>query len=702
MSNPVAADLPPERLRTIDPICDAFELAWKQGRRPAIEEYLGSATDALRELLLAELIRTELEWRYRLGEVPDGQEYRTRFPACAGRIDDWRSEARSSAEQVSACPSAETDDAGLFRTSSVQPGDLSPASPMPPQVLGEYELLEKLGAGGMGEVHRARHRRLDKLVALKLLSADSRECKDRLSRFLREMKAVGSLDHPNLVEAYDAGEHAGVVYLVMKLIEGTDLGKLVRQRGPLPIPEACDLARQTALGLGYLHERGLVHRDLKPSNLMRTPDGTVKILDLGLARWRAAAASGDDLTGPGQVMGTPDFLAPEQLRSAAMVDIRADLYGLGGTLFYLLTGQAPFAHRQGLYEKLDAHEREQPPDVRSLRPEVSDALAELVKRLLAKKPVDRPQTPAEVAAALAAIAAAEEDGTPALESRLQPAKAGTLAEARSTALESRPQPAKAGTPTPPQPRRPWLSTARRRWLVAGAGILIPLLGLVMLLDWRHRREVSPSDMALPGNPPPTPPKVEIESLDVKHVGNRQGQLREIGLLGERSFDALRDDLVNVEARLSRPAHAYLICFRPDGEEDLCFPQSKDQPPPLTDRPSYPPPDKKGEYYELHEGTGLWVFAVVVSRQPLPAYEVWKARRRPSPWKAAAVATPGVVWKVNGTEVEPLLEELGVTRGKGREVEGKGTMVQLTDWLRQSPDVDAMAALGFVVLPRKEP
>src|SRR5262249_15144217 len=145
---------------------------------------------------------------------------------------------------------------------------------------------------------------------------------------------------------------------------------------------------------------GLVHRDVKPSNLMRPPEGTVKLLDLGLARWREEGGVGDDLTGNAQGMGTPDYQAPEQVRGAAAVDGRADLYGLGATLFFLLTGRAPFAHRKGLYVKLDAHRDEAPPDVRQFRPEVSAALAELVSRLLAKKPEHRPQTAAEVAAAL--------------------------------------------------------------------------------------------------------------------------------------------------------------------------------------------------------------------------------------------------------------------------------------------------------------
>jgi WD40 repeat protein/tRNA A-37 threonylcarbamoyl transferase component Bud32 len=371
-------DLPPAALVAV--LAVDQQQRWHAGERVPAEDYLrrcpALAADVERAL---ELVYGEFLLREGRGEAPRLEEYAARFPPYAARL-------RTQIE--------------LHRALGGSAGTAGP-SPVPagtgglPAVEG-YEVLEELGRGGMGVVYKARHLRLDKVVALKVLPARAQDAPERVARFLREMKAIGSLDHPNVVEAHDAGVAAGTVYLVMKLIEGTDLAQLVRQRGPLPVAEVCDLARQAALGLDYLHGRGLVHRDLKPSNLMRTPDGTLKILDLGLARWRTEAASDDDLTGAGQVLGTADYLAPEQVRRAAPVDSRADLYGLGGTLFYLLTGRAPFAHHPGSFAKLEAHCTEAPPDVRGLRPEVPAALAELVSRLLAKKPEDRPQTPGEV------------------------------------------------------------------------------------------------------------------------------------------------------------------------------------------------------------------------------------------------------------------------------------------------------------------
>ena len=665
MSNVTDTPLPPQLLRTIDPVCDAFERAWKQGERPVLEDRLGNVVEAVRSVLLAELIRIELEWRFRRGEQPSDAEYRTRFPSCADRLEDWLNEAQDSAELLTSNIPADTGAPDASRT-----GTYVPAAPSggaaPPRVLGEYDVLERLGGGGMGEVYKARHRRLDKLVALKLLPVGSRHALDHAARFLREMKTIGGLDHVNVVEAHDAGEQSGVVYLVMKLVEGVDLSKLVRQRGPLPVAEACELARQAALGLQYLHERGLVHRDIKPSNLMRTPDGVVKILDLGLARWRVEAADGEQLTEAGQIMGTPDFLAPEQARSAADADIRADLYGLGATLFYLLTGRAPFAHRQGIYEKLEASRAEKPPDVRSLRPEVPAALAALLDRLLAKRPEDRPRTPKEVAAALAELATT---GTE------------TVREGKPVRIKS-----------------------RRRWLTAGVcGLMV--LGVAGILIPRNRRVPE-----MPLNPDRqeiakvASSKVRVLSLEIKHFANirRDGSPfdQPRGVLGKNSFAARRDDSVTVEGRLSRPAYAFLISFRPDGTEEVCFPENEDEAPPLTDNPRYPSVSR-GVNYGLNEGEGLQLFALVVSSKPLPSFKTWRARLGASPWRKSP-APPGVVWRDDGTNVEALTGDANDTRGKGRQVSGKTPVVNLMDWLRQAPEIDSVAAVGFAVLPKNKP
>jgi tRNA A-37 threonylcarbamoyl transferase component Bud32 len=664
--------LPPELLRSMDPVCDAFELALREGRRPVIEEQLGAVADSVQPLLLVELIRTEMEWSYRLGQQPAAEDYCRRFPGCAGTVEHWLEEARTAAEQVTGSGGQETDGPDFPRTSTFQGGQAAEAwGALPavglPSVLGEYELLGQLGAGGMGEVHKARHRRLDKLVALKVLHTRSLRSDEGTARFLREMKAIGGLDHPNVVEAHDAGEQGGIVYLVMKLIDGTDLARRVQKQGPLPVAEACDCVRQAALGLQYLHERGLVHRDIKPSNLMRTADGTVKILDLGLARWRAETSADSDLTGVGQVMGTPDYLAPEQIRGASAVDIRADLYALGGTLFYLLTGRAPFAHHKEVYEKLKAQQEEPPPDVCKLRPEVPAAVAELVRRLLAKKPLERPQTPATVAAALADFA-------------------------QSPQRQQGPAPDGLAI-------RPFLGQ-RRHWLAAGAAALAVLLGVAAVAFFRRDRgEKQPS--------PANTGKVEILSLEVMHFVNVDGKFDDAkfagGLLGVKSFTTHLGDAVTVEARLSRLAYAYLIAFRPDGIDEVCFPEKKDEKPPLTDRPRYPSVSR-GDNYGLTDGEGLTVFALVVSSQPLPAYKEWRGRLSASPWKRNSPTPPGIVWYDDGVFVEALTAEgrNRGSRGKGQEAPGKSQVVAVADWLRQAPEVEAVAVVGFAVLPAVKP
>ena len=286
------------------------------------------------------------------------------------------------------------------------------AGPMPdmPQTLGEYRLLEELGRGGMGRVYKALHTKLDRVVAVKVLSRGRVGDQQAVVRFEREMKAVGRLTHPNIVQAHDAREIDDTPVLVMDFVDGLDLAEIVRRSGPAPVPAACELIRQTALALQCAHEHGLVHRDVKPSNIMLARSGEVKLLDLGLARFYTQGAAGvsppgagEEMTGTGQAMGTADYMAPEQASDSRTVDIRADLYSLGCTLYKLLSGRGPFSgpEHRGTLDKLNAHVHQQPPFIRRLVPDVPEGLAAILDRLLAKGPDDRFSTPAEVADALA-------------------------------------------------------------------------------------------------------------------------------------------------------------------------------------------------------------------------------------------------------------------------------------------------------------
>lgn len=267
--------------------------------------------------------------------------------------------------------------------------------------IGVYRLEARLGHGGMGTVYRAWHNLLKRYVALKILPVERTQNAHALARFQREMELIGQIDHPHVVRATDAGEASGVHYLVMEEIDGLDLARLVGRLGPLPIADACEIARQAAVGLQAVHEHGLVHRDVKPSNLMLTRSGQVKILDLGLACIPGKHV-GEELTVSGLIVGTADYMAPEQAVSAHRVDIRADIYSLGCVVYKLLTGRAPYggADYRTIAMKVEAHALLPFPPLCGDRPAASPELAATLERFIAKDPDVRYPTPAEAAAAL--------------------------------------------------------------------------------------------------------------------------------------------------------------------------------------------------------------------------------------------------------------------------------------------------------------
>lgn len=277
------------------------------------------------------------------------------------------------------------------------PADLD----IPPELVDHprYRVLGMVGTGGMGTVYQAQHLLMDRLVAIKVIRKSFLEHPGAVERFQREVKAAARLAHPNIVMAYDAEQAGDLHLLVMEFIDGTNLTQQIERHGRLPVAEACDCVRQALLGLQHAHERGMVHRDLKPSNLMRTSEGVVKILDLGLARWTREGRPEGGLTQTGIVMGTVDYMAPEQADSARQADIRADIYSLGCTLYHLLTGQPPFT-TGSLREKLAYHQHEDPPPIDRSRSDIPPGLNKVVRKMMAKRPQDRFQTPADAAAAL--------------------------------------------------------------------------------------------------------------------------------------------------------------------------------------------------------------------------------------------------------------------------------------------------------------
>lgn len=377
---------------------------------------------------------------------------------------------------------------------------MAASSQLPFATIGPYELISQLGRGGMGSVYLARHVHLKRFVAVKMLPAHALAQPQSVARFRQEMEVIGQLRHANIIAATDAGEEAGCHFLVMDYVGGADLGRLLRRHRRFAVADACELTRQTAEALVCLHQHGLVHRDIKPSNLLLGPDGVVRVLDLGLALLHGVLQDQEPLTDVGQVMGTADFIAPEQGGSSHAVDIRADIYSLGCTLYTLLAGQPPFAGPRfpNFYAKVQAHRDLPIPPLRHACPDVPEPLLRLLDRMLAKDPEDRLAAPKELVEQLAPFAVGHD--LPAL-------LAGTdsvgddLDEDNYLQRVTTPERARATAGDVPAPVVARPSRWRRRLAV---GLLVVLGGIFL---WAAVDTFNPDRQHLaPQNPEPGPPR----------------------------------------------------------------------------------------------------------------------------------------------------------------------------------------------------
>ncbi|MFI5455329.1 MAG: protein kinase [Isosphaerales bacterium] len=442
-----------------------------------------------------------------------------------------------------------------------------------------------------------------------------------------------------------------------RIVPGRPLSELTADERA-DIGRCARLVEQVAGGLAEVHACGLLHRDIKPQNIILGDDGLPRLVDFGLAVPVASEALQE-------VSGSPRYMAPEQARGQGeRIDARTDVYGLGGVLYYLVTGQPPH-DGETLVDVLEQARDAPIVPPRRINPRVPRALERICLKAMAADPQSRFQSADNLRHAL----------------------------------------------------RRYLLTRRVAPVLGAAAVLLALL-VPAWAFWPGSARPSPDalgramvhrETTAPRSEPKQGPQAGLRvtrfeiphfpKLDAKHFDPRR-----LGTLGQSSFAAHEDDEVTVRAELSEPAYAYLIAFRPDGTAELCDPDDENTPPPKKSQPLYPPPAKSDERYRLSEGAGLHAFALVVSHEPLPAYRVWKQRIGPMAWAAGLPCEPGVVWRDDAQGLQPLLAgDPAGTRGKGVKARGAGEpAAKLASWLRGLPDVDAVTVEAFPIEPASGP
>ncbi|QDT08914.1 Serine/threonine-protein kinase PknB [Planctomycetes bacterium K23_9] len=362
--------------------CDQFELLWQQTRDASPSEFLGTVdcTDQrVLGALVEELVAIDIQYRRKFGLPVERSVYESEFPSLSTDLVDTLVEGTV---------------AGPVDANRFHPG----------QQIGDYVIEGLAGSGGMGQVYRAKHNLMGRRVAIKLLQQSIYQDPVARKRFEREVHSLASLSHPNIVTAFDARDVDGELCLVTEWVEGATLSDTVRTRGPLPESEVIEIGIQTAGGLKYAHDAGIIHRDVKPSNLVIDADGQVKILDLGIARLNLEPdrdASVEPLTQSHQMMGTAEFLSPEQARSPKRAGVASDIYSLGCTLFYLLSGRPPYTGDSPIDVVLK-HANSPTPALSafSTGKGISDPLSQFVQQMMDKDPAKRPGSMAEVTSVL--------------------------------------------------------------------------------------------------------------------------------------------------------------------------------------------------------------------------------------------------------------------------------------------------------------
>jgi len=562
--------------------------------------------------------------------------------------------------------------------------------------LGQYEVLGKLGQGGMGAVFKARHTELDKVVALKVLPVQQMD-EVTVGRFKNEVRSIGKLDHPNIVVAHDAGEAGGVHFLVMEFVDGMDLARIAERHGRLPVADACEAIRQAASGLQHAFERGLVHRDIKPPNLMLARDGRVRLLDMGLAR-SFGDAHANTLTAHGSLLGTADYLAPEQWDHPHAADTRADIYSLGCTLYHLLAGRPPFAGGPytTLMLKMRAHQEVPPPPIGQFCPEAPPELVAVLAKMLAKDPAERFATPAEVGEALRPFTAGAELG------RLLDGETAAAGDLSAHITTPAPGPWETSREHRGRGRSSPAATPLRTFPVVLAAVAVAGL---LWIGWLYRptpdgpsapRAAGPPVPRADGStapPAPAAKPLEITALNVTHY--RDNGKTKVGDVRTSPTAVVVNDDVQITATLSAPAYCYLMAFNPDGEEQLCLPTdaggrgARDANPEASEKLLYPPANKAF----VLDAKGLQAFVLAASTKPLPAYATWRTNAGRIPWSYVNTAAD-TRWHFDGHEFTRF------PRDRGKLVETDGVpdrLRKLCEFFTSRKEFEAVQAVAFPVV-----
>lgn len=591
-----------------------------------------------------------------------------------------------------------------------------------------YRIVKKVGEGGMGEVYLAHHVRFTKrLFAIKFLKSGlvSAEMRDR---FEAEISAMENLQHPNIVYAHDAGDFGGSTYLVMDFVEGLSFKAIVQDCLPIRTANIADLIRQAALGLQHAHEQGMVHRDIKPSNLMLSKEGVVKILDLGLAKIRDH--DGKQLTMTQQILGTPDYMAPEQWQDTKTVDIRADIYSLGCTLYCLLAGRPPFDDEQhsSLATKLSGHLSEAPPEIDpAILENLPEEISQVLARMLEKKTEDRFQSPKEIVSILEPLTAQadlteltsqinaneyHDEITRSIQNALEDTKPycdQTVTQKIHNELVPSTQPG---------------NTHLFYWIGVPL-IFVLVLGFMFVMQGAKEKEGDSVAQLYPDAPKPNGDS-KVNDLDISSSGeseadavapafrnpitikyfsreqrglalNAEQQL--ISPLGEIGGDVASTrfgDGLKLDVVLDEPKFCYLFALNPTMDPEwkvqLCYPNEAEKMPERTSGFRYPP--SENGYFPLTDGVGQVAFVLVQSEIPLPTFSNWKSQfiGDDFPWKVTQRAG---VWEMKEEQLTRvfLKQKNFAARGGTVIVESK-TLEKTLDRLRS--DKHKLSVLAFSV------